>query len=67
MVGWVDMNEANREKKIDNAMKTAETAYRIYRGMKNPMTEPHWDNLTREQQGLLEWVVRWVQLQDRKE
>ena len=52
----------------DGAMKTAEAAYSIYRGMKKePPLIPHWDDLTREQTGLFEWVVRWVRLQDHKE
>jgi hypothetical protein len=47
----------------DNATELASKAYSIYRGMKiDPPLIPHWDDLPREQQGLLEWVVRWTQL-----
>jgi hypothetical protein len=50
--------------KPDNAEERAKEAYDIWRGMKNPMTDPHWNDLTGEQKGLLEWVVRWARLKD---
>jgi len=48
--------------KPDNAEQIAERAYNIYRGMKEPMTAPHWDDLSRQEKGLLEWVVRYARL-----
>lgn len=51
--------------KPDDAAELAKTAYSIYRGMKeDPMTVTHWDDLSREQRGLFEWVVRYVRLHD---
>ncbi len=47
---------------IMDAEADAKQAYDIYRGMKNPMTDPHWDDLTRPQRGLIEWAVRWTML-----
>jgi hypothetical protein len=40
----------------------AKEAYGIYRGMivDPALAIPHWDDLTRQQQGLLEWTVRFA-------
>jgi hypothetical protein len=48
--------------KPDNAEEIAKQAYGIYRGMKQPITDQHWDELTREQRGMFEWIVRFARL-----
>ena len=50
------MNEMAEDEQI------AWQAYQIYRGMKNPMTDPHWDDLSMSERGLLEWVVRYTKM-----
>lgn len=50
--------------KPDNAEEVAREAYNVYRGMKTPMTDPHWDDLGRPERGLYEWIVRYARLSD---
>lgn len=55
------MSQKRPDSDDDGAMKLAEQAYHIYRGMKADQSgTPHWSELTREQQGLHEWTVRWA-------
>ncbi len=47
----------------DRGAAAAQKAYEIYRGMKtDPRLTPHWDDLPREQRGLLEWTARFAML-----
>lgn len=56
-----------REREIREA-RAAQKAYEIYRGMKiDPRDLPHWDDLSREQRGLLEWVARFAMLSEGSE
>lgn len=51
----------------DDAGKLAKEAYEIYRGMKTePPFIPAWDTLSREERGLLEWVVRFAKMNQRQ-
>lgn len=53
-----------RQMKLGQAESTAKEAYDIYRGMKRePPYIAHWDDLSREQKGLIEWVVRYTRIQ----
>lgn len=50
-------------KKGDDAEEVAKFAYTAFRGTKvDPSSIPHWDNLSREQKGLLTFTVRWSRL-----
>lgn len=50
--------------KLGQAESTAKEAYDIYPGMKRePPYIAHWDDLSREQKGLIEWVVRYTRIQ----